>query len=305
MLCHIGYVLQKRKRSDTTELDALLTYHISETDSINKNIKLRARGNMRRTYCDMPPIRLNFKESKSLHDEFLNIDKIKMVTQCKAGNSETLLREYLVYKLFNVLTDKSFRARLARVTYINTFKNSKPLVEYAFLIEPVEILCKRLNMMEIKTVKTSQKVMKNDMMDRMAIFNYMIGNTDWSVPIYHNVTVLKQTTFPATEMLSIIPYDFDQAGLVDAEYAAPFEGLGIEDVKERRYLGICRDEAGFTEAVKEFAIKKDDFFRVINDFPYLNARVKKEMTIYLQGFFIDFDKRNSIIPKLQRECINF
>lgn len=295
----------KKNRSDTSELDALLTYYLSQTDSVEKKIRIRARGNMRRSYCDMPPIRLNFKESRSLHDEFVNIDKIKMVTQCKVGSEETLLREYLCYKLFNQLSDNSFRVRLARVTYINTARKNKSQVEYAFLIEPTDILCKRLGMIEIKDVKTSQKVMKYDMMDRLAIFNYMIGNTDWSVPIFHNVLVMKQNVLPLTDMLSIIPFDFDQAGLVDAEYAAPFEGLGIKSVKERRYLGICRDEATFTAALKEFADKKEDFYRTINEFPYLSNRVKKEMIIYLEGFYDGFDKRNSIIYKLQKDCINF
>ncbi|TFG42415.1 MAG: hypothetical protein E4H43_03180, partial [Bacteroidia bacterium] len=39
----------KRARSDTMYLDAVLTYFMNETDSVVKNIKVRARGNIRRT----------------------------------------------------------------------------------------------------------------------------------------------------------------------------------------------------------------------------------------------------------------
>ena len=166
----------RRLRSDTTELDALLTIKLSETDSIDKKIKVRARGYMRRTYCDMPPIRLNFKKPKEPGDEFRNVDKIKLVTHCKAGNEEYLLKEYLAYKLYNVLTDYSYSVRLVRITYINTARTTKPIREFAFLIEPDDALCKRMNLIEVKDTKITQRLVKPDVMDRMALFCYMIGN---------------------------------------------------------------------------------------------------------------------------------
>lgn len=295
----------KRKRSAEEELDALLTIHLNDTTSINKEIKLRARGIMRKSYCDIPPIRLNLKKASDPADEFSNIDKIKVVTHCKVGSSETLLKEFLVYKLFNVLTEKSLRVRLARITYINTTKKSKPIQDFAILIEPDEVLLRRLNRIEIKPPKMSQKLIEPEVMDRMAIFNYMVGNTDWSVPIYHNVVVLSQTVYKQNSLFQIIPYDFDQSGIVNAVYAAPFEGLGIKSVKERRYLGVCRSEGEFAKALEEFSEKKDEFRKVILGFPHLKEKTKKEMILYLDSFLNGLDKRNTNVYILRRECIDF
>ncbi len=293
----------RKERSEDEELSGILTYHFSDGDSVNKEIQIKARGNMRKSYCDMPPIRLNFRKSEESSDEFSNIDKVKLVTHCKFGNSESILREYLVYKMYSVFTDFSFKVRLARITYINTARESKPIKEYGFLIEPVELLSERLGIVEVKPPKLNQTVIRPAMMDRMAIFNYMIGNTDWSVPIMHNVAVFASRDSTNDNRLLIIPYDFDQAGLVGAPYAAPFEGLGLESVKERLYLGVCRTIEEFTVSLSPFPGKKVELMKIVSEFPLLNERQKKDMTQYLEGFFKGFDKRNTNLYKLHGDCI--
>lgn len=295
----------KRARSDKEYLPAVLTYHINETDSINKEIKLRARGIMRKGYCDYPPIRLNFKKEKSQEDEFSNIDKLKLVTHCKLGNEEYLLKEYLIYKLYNILTEYSYRVRLARINYINTNKPGKPIRQFAFLIEPTEVLCKRTNSVEVSVMTIGQKNMKPDIMNRVAIFNYMIGNCDWDVVAHHNVVILSQGQSERPELGVILTYDFDYAGLVNTDYAVPPETLPIKSVLEHYYLGICRTEEEFIDALKEFSDKKLEFYKVINEFPYLKEKTKKEMTNYLNGFYNDFDKRNTILYKLLTNCLRY
>jgi hypothetical protein len=237
---------------------------------------------------------LNFKKQDSVGGEFSKIDKIKMVTHCSAGGEEYLLKEFLIYKMYNVLTEYSFRVRLLRVNYINTFKESKPIKEFAFLLEPVKSLEKRTNSIEIDSVHVTQKHIRRQVMDRMAIFNYMIGNTDWSVPIRHNTLTIAQGQYGGLESGIIIPYDFDYSGLVNTDYAIPFEGLGV-----------CRSEQEFNEALKEFQDKKEEILKVINEFPYLNAKSKKEMIVYLDGFYKSFDKRNSIVYLLLKDCLEF
>ena len=63
----------------------------------------------------------------------------------------------------------------------------------------------------------------------------MIGNTDWSVPNQHNCKVLSGMNIEHSDLGTIVPYDFDYSGLVDADYAVPYEGLALESVRERRY----------------------------------------------------------------------
>jgi hypothetical protein len=238
-------------------------------------------------------------------DEFIGINKLKLVPYCKLGYEDYILREYLVYKLYNVLTDSSFRVRLMRITFINTAKNRKPLSQYGFAIEPIRLLEKRTHSREITSKVLTQKNIIPELMDRFAIFNYMIGNTDWSVPVLHNALVLSRADLFYSDLGLIVPFDFDYSGLVNAEYAIPVETLPIKTVRERLYLGVCRSEDAFKYAVKEFLEKKEQFFKVVNDFPYLSARSKKDIINYLEGFYADFDKRNTIVYKLRSECKNF
>jgi hypothetical protein len=293
----------QRKKSSEEYLPALLTCYLSKNDSVTKTIMLRARGNNRKTVCSFPPIRLNFKKAGSSKDKFAKVDKLKMVTHCEPGNLDYTLKEYLAYKLYNVLTEYSYRVRLARIKYINTARNNKAFSEYAFFIEPAEMVCKRLNAVEVENIKLTQRNILPEVMDQMAIFNYMIGNTDWSVPIYHNVTILHKRFAENSNLGIIIPYDFDHAGLINASYALPYEGLRIKSVLERQYLGICRSREVFSDRLKAFTEKKDQFIRVIREFPYLDEKTKKGMIAYLETFYREMNKSKTILYKFTADCI--
>lgn len=291
-----------RKKPKEEYLDAVLTYHISKDDSINRDIRLKTRGEFRNGYCNFPPLMLNFKKSDFELEDLKKIEKMKLVTHCQSGNEDILFKEYLIYKLFNVLTDSSFRVRMVKINYINTFKQTKTVSSYAFFIEPLDLLAVRMNSVPVELTTLNQSNMDLEMMDRMAIFNYMIGNTDWSVPNQHNCKILVSREPGKADLGQIVPYDFDYSGLVDASYAIPHESLGIETVRERLYLGLCRTDEQFLKALSEFSEKKQEFYDVIRNFPYLTEKEKKGMIMYLDQFYSGFDKRNSILYYLKREC---
>jgi hypothetical protein len=283
--------------------NAEITYYNTQTDSVHKTIQMKARGNIRKVICDFPPVSLNFRLKDSLEGVFTGIDRIKMVSYCKRGYQEEILREYLIYKLYNVLTDYSFKVRLLEVTFINTHRKSKPIKEYCFLLEPLKLLEQRKKIMEVNSEKLTQNNIKPECMDRVAIFNYMIGNTDWSVPIQHNVKIFSQLNFDGNSLGVAIPFDFDYSGLVDAEYAVPFVALPIKSVRERLYLGICRSKSEIQNSLRDFVAKKEEFYRIIQEFPYLSEKSKKQMISYLDGFYSRFDKKNNIINDVLSTCI--
>lgn len=295
----------KRRKPVEEYLNARLTYYPGNGDSIIKAVQLKARGNFRRKFCDFPPIRLNFEIEDTTGNKFAGIDKLKLVPHCKVGFEPYILKEYLVYKLFNVLTAHSLRVRLLEIDYINTRKPDKPIIEYGFAIEPVNIFEKRTQSTEIETGTLTQKSIIPPLMDRVAIFNYMIGNTDWSVPNLHNVHVFSalEPAYPGKGIL--VPYDFDYSGIVNASYAVPFEELQIESVTERLFLGVCRNEEVYRQAIIEFAEKKEAFYQVIDDFPYLSEREKKRMTTYLDQFYVQLDKNGTIVQAFLKECKKF
>jgi hypothetical protein len=294
-----------RKKPKDEYLKATLTYHINENDSINKEIRIKSRGGFRNGYCDFPPLSLNFSKSDSSETDQNKIEKIKAVTHCKYGNESYLFKEYLIYKLYNILTNYSFRVRLARIDYISTDKKSKTISTYCFLIEPFSSLAKRTNSIPVNSTTLSQRNIIPELMNRVTIFNYMIGNTDWAVTYQHNCHILTGGS-PDKQGLGIpVPYDFDYSGLVDAHYATPAEPLGLESVRERRYLGLCRTKDEYLNALREFTDKKADFYKAINDFPLLNEKSRNSMIRYLDEFYVNIDKSNTIIYKFQDECDNF
>jgi hypothetical protein len=293
-----------KTRPKVDYLKANITFHLNKTDSLNKDIRLRTHGVFRNKYCTFPPIELNFKKADFGYTDLNRISKINMVVECSSGNENInyVLKEYLIYKLFNVLTDTSFRVRLLTINYIDTNRKRKPIRQYGFFIEPVEMLAARTNSIHIKARNLNQLSILPNVMDRLAIFNYMIGNYDWSIPGQHNVKVIKAVAVDTLQLGIAIPFDFDWSGMVDAAYAIPEESLGIQSVRERIFRGLCRTKEVYQKDLEIFLKKKEEFYRVINEFPYLNQRVKKDMIGYLDEFFKQLEGNNVIINNLLNSC---
>jgi hypothetical protein len=291
-----------RNKPKDEYLDAVLTYHINDKDSVNKEIRLKSRGEFRNGYCSFPPILLNFKKTEFGKNDLARLEKMKLVTHCMNGNEDYVFREFLTYKLYNVLTDTSFRVRLVKINYINTHKKSKPVSSYAFFIEPLDFLAERINSIPVELNNLTQRNIDRKMMDRMAIFNYMIGNYDWSVPNQHNCKILTPAVSLRADAGFIVPYDFDYSGLVNAQYAVPPEGLGITSVRQRIYLGICRNEEIFRKALDEFKDKKQAFYKIISGFQYLDERSRKDMIKFLDGFFNEIENEDIIIRDFLKNC---
>jgi hypothetical protein len=296
-----------RKKPIEDFLKADLIINPGKPDSISKKIRMKTRGVFRRRYCSMAPIELNLKKVDFGYSDLDSIDKLKLVTQCGSGlNDESyLLREYLVYKLFNAVTDTSFRVRLLRVNYIDNVRRRKPMTQWGIFIEPAEMLAERTNMIQVKTANLTQKHIIPFCMDRMALFNYMAGNYDWSIPGQHNVKVFK----PASTMGQLgiaVPYDFDWTGIVNPSYAIPVEETGLKTVRDRLYLGICRSTEVFDRQLNLLNSKKDEFYRIINEFPHLKQREKEDITKYLDTFFDQLKgNHNNIISAIRNSCKNF
>ncbi|HLP73743.1 MAG TPA: hypothetical protein VK155_12630 [Bacteroidales bacterium] len=306
-----------RKKPKEDYLKAGMIFHTGKNDSISHEIKLRTRGEFRNRECTFAPIELNLKKVDFGYSDLDSIGKIKLVTQCNYGsdNSDNLLEEYLVYKLFNALTDTSFRVRLIRLTFVDTGKEPdernegkekrvrKPITQWAFLIEPNEILAKRLNAVQLKTNSVTQKNIYPVVMDRLAMFNYMVGNYDWSIPGQHNVKIFKPLAPAMSPYVVAIPYDFDWTGVVNPPYALPAEETGLNSVRERLFTGICRPVPVFMKQLDLLASKKDEFFEIINNFEYLKKKQKSEITTYLDTFYAEMSgNRSRIISILTNSC---
>jgi hypothetical protein len=231
-----------------------------------------------------------------------------MVSQCSSGSESEkyLLKEYLIYKMFSAMTDTSFRVRLLTINYIDTENKKKPFTQFGFFIEPVDMLAARTNSVEIESRALNQKTIYPHIIDRIAIFNYMIGNFDWAVPNQHNIKTFKSLKIDSVYLAVAVPYDFDFTGLVDAGYAIPDDKItGTTSIRERIFLGVCRSREVYQKDLEEFLEKKEEFYKLINEFPYLDEKQKKDMIYYLDTFYEQCTGRQKILNVFLNSCKNF
>ncbi|MCC5940410.1 MAG: hypothetical protein JJU37_02635 [Balneolaceae bacterium] len=248
------------------------------------DIRSRVRGNFRRQRenCRTPPLRLNFNRSElPEHSLFAGQSNLKLVVPCQG--EEYVIREYLIYKLYNLFTEYSFRVRLVRLTYHDTGNGRKSDPEYAFIVEHANDMASRNNARRITRLHLRPEVVDQSAFLRMSVFEYMIGNTDWSIQYQQNTRLL----FLEDEKIYVaVPYDFDLAGLVSAPYARPEEALRLSSVRERRYRGYCLEDLSVLEPTfEQFRELKPEIYKLITENTLLDRRYINFATRYLDEFY--------------------
>jgi len=284
-----------KPKYDDSYLPASMIVKLSPNDSIVKNIRIKARGKSRKEMCMFPPVKLNFKTDPIKLPGYEGVDKMKMVTHCRPNKLFTtyILKEYLIYKIYNAITDYSLRVRLIMVDYVDTGKKGFHESRYGFLIEPMKLLARRLGAEEIK----DRTVMYNELdplaADRVALFNYMIANGDWQYQSSHNLKFIKVLNLN-TQGAYPIPYDFDFSGFVNAEYAEPQKWNMVDNVMERDYLGFCRETPdNFNELKKEFLDAEPKIYDIIMNFEPLPLKARKRLKQYIQSFYKELKNKNA------------
>jgi hypothetical protein len=251
---------------------------------VHDSILLEVRGNFRLAYCYIPPIRIIFNSSETavLH----SLKTMKLVNQCKVSSEydQYILKEFIAYKIYNAITDLSIRPRLLNLTWQDSAGKKKPAVEHAILLEDIKDVAKRNDCILWTKPALHQELTNRHQMTLVSLFQYMIGNTDWGASANHNQRLLVSKKDSLGRPLAVA-YDFDEAGLVNPEYAVPNEKLGIETVRERVYRGFPRTMAELNEAFVVFNNQKDKIYSMIKDFNLLTPVSKKEMIEYLDEFY--------------------
>ncbi|NOR75262.1 MAG: hypothetical protein GQ525_08885 [Draconibacterium sp.] len=286
-------------------LDAELVIEYKDY-SVTKDIRLKARGNNRRDQCFFPPIYLNFKTDPIKSTELEGIKKIKLVTHCSTSKSYTnyILKEYLVYKLYNILTDYSFRVKMLNMEYIDTGKKERNYKRFGILIEPLDLLTKRSGSIEVESAFVKGTDVFEDEADLVSLFQYMIGNTDWRIKGGHNTKFMKSLA-KVTPKVSPVPYDFDYAGFVGTHYSHPQEWTSIESVTQREYMGYCRNtDEEYLNTINKFIDKKDEILQTISSFNYLDERERESLIDYIEDFYDLLEHPKNFIYTLKNECRN-
>lgn len=276
------------------EHEAVLKYTELDGSMGSVNVKLRVRGRFRRDKetCNFPPLRINFPKKKVKKTLFHGQNKIKMVTHCQ--DEMYILKEYMVYKTYNLLTDYSFRVRLAKITYIDTEHVAETETRYAFFIEDEEDLAERLGGEPLGEDQIlSDEETQQDFLRNMHMFHYMIGNKDFRVMDRQNVKIIETKDY---KVPIVIPYDFDWAGIVDASYTQISGLKKAAKLEKRKYKGLCPSEADLNSTIDLFKNRQKDIYRQVAGFEYLDKPSKKAMLKYFRQFYKLIDK-----PKVKEE----
>ncbi len=251
---------------------------------VNEPIQLQMRGHFRRGYCYVPPLKVIFKSEKQ--SMLSSLKSLKLVSECKMSKiyDQYLLKEYVIYKIYNLITDMSFRVRLLNLTFEDSLGKKKPVTEHAFLMEDIKDLAKRNGCVEWKKGSVVTETTNRKHMTLVSIFEYMIGNTDWAVPVDHNIKLIVPEQ-DSTAKPYAVAYDFDYSGFVNTEYAVPDERLEIENVRQRLYRGFPRSMSEIKEALEVFQRQKGNIYATVKTFDLLSSSSKSEIVEYLDDFY--------------------
>lgn len=258
-------------------------------NSLKLSVKLRPRGKSRRMMCDFPPLKIKFNKESLDSNGLEPFNEFKLVTHCNEieSSDQNIFREYLTYQLFALLTPYSFKASLVKITYKNTGKSFRKTTQFGIIIEDAKSMASRNNCHTM-----TQKIIPLDSMHTnqekiTSVFQYMIGNADWSYLMCRNTELIQQED----GRIVPVPYDFDYAGLVSAPYARANSALGQKTVRDRVYLGNVTDYEELRTIFAYFGTKRKELISIIDNFKILDAAARQDMMDYLEEFFeLSYDK---------------
>ncbi|HUL82828.1 MAG TPA: hypothetical protein VL131_11825 [Gammaproteobacteria bacterium] len=282
-------IVNSRKKPEYQ--DAVLKFQDANGER-SVGLRLRVRGHSRVEACDFPPLLLNFKTNELVGTLFEGEDKLKLTTHCMAISShDQLIRlEYLSYRVLNLLTETSLRARPVTVTYYDTQRMRVVAAErMGFFVEDDERFAERKGLQPVDVVSIDRGRYDRDSLALVDMFEYFIGNTDWSALLgpkgshcCHNVLPFQR----GDGVLVPVPYDFDSSGIVNAPYALPDQRLRIAAVRQRLYRGPrCQPTADLEAQFAKFDAARPQLLELFSVSSGLDKSTAAGATSYVQEFF--------------------
>jgi hypothetical protein len=265
-------------------------------------IQVRTRGHVRRNVrlCDFAPLWIEFQKADVKGTVFQGQRAIKLGTHCQSADAyeQYVLKEHLVNRISQVLTPRSFRSRLAHVTYVDATGSRKPFTKPGIFFEDVDDVARRMEAREEARLNLMFRNLDQPSLLFMSLFQYMIGNTDYSIIKLHNVRILVD----AERRLYPVAYDVDYSGLVETHYAQPAKVLDLSSVRERKYRGPCKSEAELKPAIDQFLAKKDEVLALPAAIPGLADGHRKGAEKYLNEFFDLISRPDRVTRIFIKDC---
>jgi hypothetical protein len=284
----------QRQKSYQGAYPAELRYRDDNGSPVVLAMTVERRGVKRQQICNFPPIKLRFEKDAVKGTAFRGQKSLKLVTHCESPDryEQYYILEMLAYRIYNLLTDVSFRVRPLQVTYVDSADNTVLYSKFAFLVEDDSDLAKRNSLKKLDIPRISPSRLDSRQSSLMSLFQYMIGNVDWAATMgpdpaecCHNIQLLAPEPFEPKDFALPVPYDFDSSGLVNARYAVPHESLAITSVTQRLYRGYCMHNATLDDARQQILASEAAIRALISNESRLTSSSRKQASRYLGDFF--------------------
>lgn len=276
-----------------------LTYQDENNKTVSISIQVKTRGHFRRlrSNCTFPPLLLSFPAPTGDSSFFPEASFLKLVMPCRG--EEFIVHEWLVYRLYNLITPQSFRARLVRVNLTDLKNKKMPSPFFGILLEEEKQMASRNKMLLVKRKIKPQQTMQEPFL-RMAVFEYLIGNTDWSVEFLQNIKLIAADS---VAQAIAVPYDFDLCGIVNSPYAKPAPELDMTSVHQRRYRGYCiKDMSLFDSTIAFYNRRKPAIYDLYKNCSLIDEKYKKSTFEFLDQFYSIVNDPKKLEKEFEYPC---
>lgn len=294
-------VFKDRDSTSTKRYPAVLKYVGDKGDTVSLDVQLATRGHFRLRTCEFTPLKVYFDKEKTKGTEFSGEGSLKLTPHCMRADRHTqnIYVEYAIYGMYNLLTPISLKARLATITWIDPNNPKFGITRPGFWTQDEDDMAKTLRGKILMQQGGHSEEMEPKQMTLTEMFQYMIGNTDFSLSYLHNYRIIQTDTSTSWYAMA---YDFDWSGLVDAPYANPDYRLGIKRTTDRLYRGGCHDPAILNEEVGLFKAKKDSIYGTLREIKGLTPARLKEAEEFLNDFYKDLNDPGTVKRVFNQPC---
>jgi hypothetical protein len=284
---------------------AFVRYTFENENQNGLTVKVKTRGNFRRNpaNCNMPPLRIKISKKDRANDKiFKGQYMLKLVVPCRKKQEkfqEYVILEYLIYKTYELFEDVAYRTRLVELELIDSINPDKSLKMKGFFIEETKQLTDRCGGKVVNFKRFHQENVNREQMTKLAVFQYMIANTDWSVDVGHNIKLF----FRENDNVPIaVPYDFDWSGIINAVYAKPAKNLDITSVRQRTFRGYERSMEEYDPIIKLFNEKKEEVYKLYKNCQWLSDKTKEATIKYLDEFYEIINDQKKVDKEFIKNC---
>ncbi len=273
------------------EQQAQIVFTDANGQAQNWDLEVGIRGKFRRQRCDYPPLKLNFSKKDLKAAGLAKWDKYKLVSTCSTDPQakDLVLKEYLAYRAYNLLSPWSFRVQWVEITFVDSNGNHDPRVETGFIIEETDEMAARIGGKETENpIGQPADAFHPQAEVTQALVQYLVSNGDWSMPLARNVKVVEM---PNGQLIPV-GYDFDFSGWVGAPYASPTSEIGQQSIYQRIYQGYQQPDAVMREVATSFRDHRREVLSLINKFYALPAEERVVMYRFASRFFKELNSMN-------------